>query len=87
MFNILNYNKRQKISSIEELKSVLTSDYQNSHVGIVFTLPSGVKQIKYVSVSKKGFISQTYNEIEPFDFSVLEKAVNQEKECLPGLVN
>lgn len=64
---IRNFGNDTVVQSINELKGALMNNYQGQHVSIVFTRPSGLKKIIFVSVTDS-VVRDTYsNEIVDFD--------------------
>lgn len=49
------------------LKKRLSEDFCGQDVSVKFTLPSGAKQVRYVSISKDAAIKETYGDNRNFD--------------------
>lgn len=71
---IKNFGKDRTFSSVSELKEVLSSEYRDDHVSIVYpTKPHGLLRTVYVSVDQTGVIRETYGEQAIVDFQKISE--------------
>jgi hypothetical protein len=68
-FKIKTFGKDRHLSSIDELKNTLSSEFAGRHVSIVFRLQSGVTRVVYVSVEQTGEVRESYGDERPVDFN------------------
>ena len=75
---IKNFGKDRSFSSIPELKEVLSSEYRNEHISIIYpTKPNGLNAVIYVSVDEFGIVRETYGKKAEIDFSQIGASLMQ----------